>query len=78
MGGMLIRDLPSETHDELKRRARGAGMSLQAYVAEVLNRHTAVPALEDWLSGLDELPRHPELSGAAAVRAARSEQDEMA
>ena len=73
MGDLLIRDLPTETHDELKRRARGAGMSLGAYVAQVLDRHILTPSLHDWLNGLDDLPRHPEISGADSIRAARDE-----
>lgn len=73
MGDLLIRGLSPETHDELKRRAQDAGVSLQSYVARLLERSTAVPPLHDWLSRLDELPRHRSISGAAAVREARDE-----
>ena len=73
MVDLLIRDLPAGTHEELKRRAEEAGMSLQSYVTQMLTRSTAVPALSDWLRGLDELPRHAELSGADAVRAGRDD-----
>lgn len=73
MGDLLIRDLPASTHAELKRRAEQAGMSLQSYVTQVLNRSTASPSLTDWLRGLDDLPRHADLSGSAAVREARDE-----
>lgn len=73
MGDLLIRDLPADTHAELKRRAAEAGMSLQNYVAQVLTRSTATPALSDWLRSLDQLPRHVGLSGADAVREARDE-----
>ncbi len=75
MGDLLIRDLPDTTHDELKRRAADAGMSLQGYVARLLEQHTARQSLNEWLDSLDELPRHPEISGAEAVRAARAEDD---
>ena len=73
MGDLLIRGLAPETHEELKRRAKEAGVSLQSYVARLLERSTAVPALTDWLSQLDELPRHRSVSGATAVREARDE-----
>ncbi|MQA17743.1 MAG: hypothetical protein GEV09_27860 [Pseudonocardiaceae bacterium] len=73
MGDLLIRDLPVQTHDELKRRAQAAGMSLQAYAAQVLGQHTIAPSLEEWLRSLAELPRHPEISGAETIRAVRDE-----
>lgn len=73
MGDLLIRDLPADTHAELKRRADEAGMSLQSYVARMLVRSTSTPALSDWLRGLDDLPRHAAVSGADAVREARDE-----
>lgn len=73
MGDLLIRDLPAETHAELKRRAERAGMSLQAYVAQMLERSTATPPLEEWLQDLEDLPRHRDVSGADAIRAAGDE-----
>lgn len=73
MGDLLIRDLPAPTHEELKRRAEESGMSLQAYVTTVLERHTATPSVEQWLARLEELPRHPEISGSEIIRAARDE-----
>ncbi len=73
MSDLLIRDLAVGTHEELKRRAHQAGMSLQAYVTQLLERSTATPSLDDWLNDLDGLPRHREISGAEAVRAARDE-----
>lgn len=72
-GDLLIRDISPETHAELKRRAQDAGVSLQSYVARLLERSTAVPAVTDWLDQLEQLPRHRDLSGAAAVREARDE-----
>lgn len=73
MGDLLIRDLPANTHDELKRRAEAVGMSLQAYVTQLLERSTATPTLAEWLDRLDELPRHGEISGAEAIRAVRDQ-----
>lgn len=73
MGDLLIRDLPTRTHDELKRRAELAGMSLQAHVAQLLERSTETPSLVEWLRGLDDLPAHRDVSGAEVVRAVRDE-----
>lgn len=73
MGDLLIRDLAPEAHTELKRRAKHAGMSLQAYVAQLLERSAMMPSLEEWLHRLEELPRHHDISGADAVRGARDE-----
>jgi hypothetical protein len=73
VGDLLIRDLPTRTQEELKRRAEQAGMSLQGYVARLLERSTTTPTLEDWLRGLDDLPRHAGVSGAEVVRAVRDE-----
>lgn len=73
MGDLLIRDISPETHAELKRRAHDAGVSLQSYVARLLERSTAVPPVTDWLDQLEQLPRHRDLAGAAAVREARDE-----
>lgn len=73
MGDLLIRDLPPGTHDVLKRRAERAGMSLQAYVSRLLEQHADAPTLGDWLGGLEELPRHSEISGAEVIRAIRDE-----
>ncbi|MGM0619228.1 MAG: FitA-like ribbon-helix-helix domain-containing protein [Actinomycetota bacterium] len=50
MGDLLIRDLSPEPHAELKRRAQDAGMSLQTYVARLLDRSTAVPPVADCLA----------------------------
>ncbi|MFO7777858.1 MAG: hypothetical protein R6V28_05860 [Nitriliruptoraceae bacterium] len=42
MGDLLIRGLAPEAHEELKRCAQEAGVSLQAYVARLLERSTTV------------------------------------
>jgi hypothetical protein len=48
-------------------------MSLQAYVAQLLERSTATPSLNEWLRDLDDLPAHPGISGVEVVRAVRDE-----
>lgn len=56
---MHIRDLDEPTHRELVRRADAAGMSLRAYVIEVLQRHAALPTLDDWLEEVRADPPLP-------------------
>lgn len=42
VGDLLIRGLADETHEELKRRAQDAGVSLQTYVARLLECSSSV------------------------------------
>lgn len=73
MADLLIRDLDPAVHQELKRRADEEQVSLQAYVTRVLGQHAGRPTIAQWLHDLDDLPRHPNLSGAEAVREARAD-----
>ena len=73
MADLLIRDLDPAVHQELKRRADQERVSLQAYVSRVLVQHTDRPTIAQWLHGLGDLPRHPDVSGAEAVREARTD-----
>ena len=63
---MHIRDLDEATHRELVRRADVAGMSLRAYVIDVLHRHTALPSLDEWLDEARTAPPLP-ADGPASV-----------
>lgn len=56
---MHIRDLDEPTHAELVRRAEAAGMSLRAYVIDVLHRHAALPGLDTWLEEVRAAPPLP-------------------
>jgi hypothetical protein len=56
---MHIRDVDETTHAELVRRAEAAGMSLRAYVIDVLHRHTALPGLDTWLKEVRAAPPLP-------------------
>lgn len=73
MADLLIRDLDPAVHQELKRRADDEHVSLQAYVSRLLGQYTARPTITEWLRGLDDLPRHPEVSGADVLRDARAD-----
>lgn len=56
---MHIRDLDAGTHGELVRRAEAAGMSLRAYVIDVLQKHASLPTLDDWLRQVRQDPPLP-------------------
>lgn len=73
MADLLIRDLDPSVHQELKRRADEAHLSLQAYVSDVLGQHAGRPTVAEWLHSLEDLPRHPTLSGVDALHDARAD-----
>lgn len=73
MTDLLIRDVNPDTHKELQRRAAQTGVSVQAYVSNLLDEHAAQPSLHDWLERTADLVRHPGLSGAELLSAARDE-----
>jgi len=73
MADLLIRDLDPAVHQELRRRADQEHVSLQAYVSRVLGQHAGRPTLAHWLRGLEELPRHRDISGADALHEARAD-----
>ena len=53
MANVLIRDLPDETHEELRRRAERDGKSLQQYLVGELKRLAARPPMNDVLDWVD-------------------------
>lgn len=75
---ILIRELPEGVHAELVRRAGARGMSLRAYVVEVLSAHADSPTLADWLDKVRALPAvEAKLSGADVVKESRGEDDSL-
>lgn len=76
---VLIRDLPSDVHAELARRAAATDKSLRAYLREVLSDHVAVPSMQEWLHRLQTLgPAYiggP--TGADLVGVSRAEDEEL-
>jgi plasmid stability protein len=75
---ILIRELPGDVHAELVRRAGARGMSLRAYVVEVLRAHASSPTLADWLEGVRALdPVKAKTSGAKLVKEGRAGDDAL-
>ncbi len=48
MANILVRDLPSDTHAELTRRAHARGQSLQRYLTDELTRLAAQPSPDEY------------------------------
>jgi hypothetical protein len=67
---MNIRDVPDHVHAILAGRAEARGMSLRAYVVEVLSGHVALPTVSEWLAGVESLPPAADTATAAAALAA--------
>ncbi len=53
MVNVLIRNLPVETHAELRRRAEREGRSLQQYLVSELKRLAGRPTLDDVLDWVE-------------------------
>lgn len=75
MGNLQIKDIPTDLHDELRRRAGVRGMSLRDYVLGVLRDDVSVQLQDEWLDEM--LEREPaDLGGldiAEMIRAQREE-----
>lgn len=46
---MRILDVDAETYAELGRRARAAGMSIDAYLSDLATRHVRRGHVDEWL-----------------------------
>ena len=53
MPNVLIRELPSEAHAVLSRRAKDAGMSLQKYLVRELTRAALTPTMGEFFEDYD-------------------------
>ena len=53
MPNVLIRELPSEAHAVLSRRAKDAGMSLQKYLVRELTRAALTPTMAEFFDDYD-------------------------
>lgn len=74
MSKMLqVRDVPDPVHDELRRRAARAGMSLSGFVLRELERLTARPPVDEVLARA--AARGGRLSLLDAAEAVREDRD---
>jgi antitoxin FitA len=77
MGALQVKNVPPELHEQLRRRAAAAGLTLADYVLDVLRREVALPTWEEWFADLGQLDPGPSTrrAPAEAVRAARRARD---
>jgi hypothetical protein len=71
---MNVREVPDQVHAILARRAAARGMSLRAYVVEVLTAHAALPTVDEWLAEVESLPPASNTDSAVAALAAEREE----
>ena len=59
MATLQVKNLPDELHDALERRARAKGLTMSAYVTELLRGDLSRPPIEEWLARLGRRPDWP-------------------
>lgn len=72
---LQIRNVPEEARRELKARAAAAGMSLNAYLLDIVNREVSRPTVADVLERAARRAERASGSAVDALAAARAERD---
>jgi antitoxin FitA len=54
MSAIQIKNVPTELHERLRKRAQREGRSLSEYARDVLERDLALPTTREWLERLKE------------------------
>lgn len=75
MPTVQIRDVPEDTHRELRARASAAGLSLSTYLRLEIERLASRPSIVDALRALDAHRIH--LTADDVVEAVRHDRDEQ-
>jgi antitoxin FitA len=52
MAHLQVKDVPEELHRELRRRVADEGVSMWAYLLDMIRRDLAVPSRDRWLERL--------------------------
>ncbi len=66
MATIQIRDVPEETYETLRRRARSSGQSIQAYMRERLVHLAAAPTKEESVAAIEAALARNGGSGASS------------
>ena len=74
MTSIQVKNVPSDVHQTLRRRAVVAGQSLQEYLLQLLSEQARTPTLEEVLSGAGGRAGG-NIGADAAVAAVRAERD---
>jgi hypothetical protein len=54
---LYIRDMPEELRDRVKQRATANRQSINSFLLDLIEREMQLPTLDDWLDGLEDLPK---------------------
>jgi plasmid stability protein len=74
VANLQLKAVPDDLHAELKRRATAEGMTIRAYVLDLIKRDLDRSAPREWLAQVEQLePARTTQSAAELVRAARGE-----
>lgn len=68
---LYIRDMPEDLRDRVKQRACANRQSINSFLLDLIEREMQLPTLDDWLDGLDDLPKIPDISADESVAAIR-------
>ena len=72
---LYIRDMPEELCDRVKERAAANRQSINCFLLDLIEREMRLPTLDDWLAGLDELPKVPDVTTGEIVDTIRKLRD---
>lgn len=72
---LYIRDMPEDLRDRVKQRAAANRQSINSYLLDLIEREMQLPTLDDWLDGLDDLPKIPDIGAEEIVAAIREIRD---
>jgi plasmid stability protein len=65
MATIHIQDVPEDSYDVLRKRARAAGRSLQSYMRDVVVEFAARPTTEEVLAELEAVRASTDTAGAS-------------
>lgn len=74
MSNLQIKNLPSDLHEELRRRARMRGLTVRDYVLRLIEKDQLLPTREEWLARVRD--REPLSSGLGAAELVAEQRDE--
>lgn len=76
MSIIQVKNVPPAMYEELRHRAAQEGLTIRAYVLQLIERDLRLPSKQDWLNRVAVLePVAVSQSAAEMVREARDERD---
>ncbi len=78
MSNLQIKNVPSDVHEELRRRATLRRMTVRDYLLDLIARDQALPAMDDWLDAIEAGPPLAELPEGLVAELVREGRDETA